>query len=92
MVCAQRDRQKHQRRRVIDDYPLGNFARGGRETKQGYRPMTKKTKTEALAFALRLSITAETKERSKQALEIAEQLAAGMTAEEVEASKQMAAV
>jgi hypothetical protein len=54
--------------------------------------MTKKTKTEALAFALRLSITAETKERSKQALEIAEQLAAGMTAEEVEASKQMAAV
>ncbi len=54
--------------------------------------MTTKTRTNALAFALRLSITADSKERSQQALEIAKQLATGMTANQVASAKQMAAI
>jgi len=54
--------------------------------------MTTKTRTKALAFALRLSITADSNERSQQALNIAKQLAAGMTAKQVASAKQMAAI
>ena len=54
--------------------------------------MTTKTKTQALAFALRLSIAADTNERSQQALEIAKQLAGGMTTKQVASAKQMAAI
>ena len=54
--------------------------------------MTTKTRPQALAFALRLSIAANTNERSQQALEIAKQLATGMTAKQVASAKQMAAI
>ena len=54
--------------------------------------MTTKTRTQALAFALRLSITADSNERSQQALAIAKQLATGMTAKQVASAKKMAAI
>ena len=54
--------------------------------------MTTKTRTQALAFALRLSIAADTNERSQQALEIAKELATGMTAKQVASAKRMAAI
>ena len=64
----------------------------GLDAKQGERTMTTKTRTQALAFALRLSIAADTNERSQQALEIAKQLATGMTAKQVASAKKIAAI
>ena len=54
--------------------------------------MTKKTKTQALAFALRLAITAESGDQSANALRIAKLLAGEMTAKQVAKAKQMAAI
>ena len=54
--------------------------------------MTTNTRTQALAFALRLSIAADTNERSEQALEIAKQLATGMSAKQVASAKKIAAI
>ena len=54
--------------------------------------MTTKTRTQALAFALRLSIAADTNERSQQALAIANQIAHRMTAKQVASAKKMAAI
>lgn len=51
-----------------------------------------KSSTDALAQALMLSVTAPTEEKSKQALAIAEQLAAGLTEVEVARAKKMAKV
>ena len=55
-------------------------------------PCTPQVRRAFLAFALRLSITADSKERSQQALNIAKQLATGMTANQVASAKQMAAI
>lgn len=51
-----------------------------------------KTLVEALALALRLGIIATTQERVERALEVANRLAVGMTAEEVATAKRMAAI
>jgi len=54
--------------------------------------MTTKTKTQALAFALRLAITAESGDQSAEALRIAKLLASGMTSKQVASAKRMAAI
>ena len=54
--------------------------------------MTTKTKTQALAFALRLAITAESGDQSAEAVKIAKLLAGGMTAKQVATAKKMAAI
>lgn len=54
--------------------------------------MKMKTKTQALAFALRLAITAESADKSAEAVKIAKLLAGTMTAKQVATAKKMAAI
>ncbi len=51
-----------------------------------------KTPVEALALALRLAIIATTDEQVEQALEMANQIAVGMSARQVARAKRMAAI
>ena len=48
------------------------------------------TNISALAFCLKLALVAETQDQVNRAVELAEQIAAGMTADEVNAAKEAA--
>lgn len=48
------------------------------------------TKISALTFCLKLALVAETQDQVNRAVELAEQIAAGMTVDEVNAAKEAA--